>query len=159
MNFNSAKMIDEINAKTAAKINEMIRSSHRHTALLMKAEQTLEMIKPALEKEGLEISEIRSNMTGETTESGCFTEESKLVVSLRAISTGKFKFIAFRGYKKDGSGRNETSLQTKAQKLEDQLEEASSCVVAINHYSLEKNDTKATHRAITDSVQISLWIA
>lgn len=145
--------------KTAAKqINAVTDSLNHQTYCLNKLGDHLPMIEHLLSLQGLSISEMYCNKTMIPDSGNVWDEDTKLQVRISAVSTGKFKFIAFAGYKQNGQGRNRNRLVDKAAKIEVPLANlVGSCLV--NRHSIEKNSTKDRPSAAEDHVNIQLWIS
>ena len=76
-------------------------------------------------------------------------------LSLHLVSDGKFKFIQFRGYTSRGSGKNESRLDSKAEKICETVQAALQNPVnelrcSVNPFSLEVRDGKETGRVLMD---------
>ena len=76
-------------------------------------------------------------------------------LSLHLVSDGKFKFIQFRGYTSRGSGKNESRLDSKAEKICEAVMAALQNPVnelrcSVNPFSLEVRDGKETGRVLMD---------
>lgn len=76
-------------------------------------------------------------------------------LSLTLNSDGKFKFIQFRGYTSRGAGKNESRLDSKAEKICEAVMAALQNPVnelrcSVNPFSLEVRDEKETGRVLMD---------
>lgn len=76
-------------------------------------------------------------------------------LSLHLVSDGKFKFIQFRGYTSRGSGKNESRLDSKAEKICEAVQAAlqnpvNELCCSVNPFSLEVRDGKETGRVLMD---------
>lgn len=76
-------------------------------------------------------------------------------LSLTLNSDGKFKFIQFRGYTSRGAGKNESRLDSKAEKICETVQGAlrdsiNELRCAVNPFSLEVRDGKETGRVLMD---------
>nr|DAI33532.1 MAG TPA: hypothetical protein [Caudoviricetes sp.] len=76
-------------------------------------------------------------------------------LSLHLVSDGKFKFIQFRGYTSRGAGKNESRLDSKAEKICEAVMAALQNPVnelrcSVNPFSLEVRDGKETGRVLMD---------
>lgn len=76
-------------------------------------------------------------------------------LSLHFVSDGKFKFIQFRGYTSRGAGKNESRLDSKAEKICEAVMAALQNPVnelrcSVNPFSLEVRDGKETGRVMMD---------
>lgn len=76
-------------------------------------------------------------------------------LSLHLVSDGKFKFIQFRGYTSRGAGKNESRLDSKAEKICETVQAALQNPVnelrcSVNPFSLEVRDEKETGRVLMD---------
>lgn len=76
-------------------------------------------------------------------------------LSLHLMSDGKFKFIQFRGYTSRGAGKNESRLDSKAEKICEAVMAALQNPVnelrcSVNPFSLEVRDGKETGRVLMD---------
>lgn len=76
-------------------------------------------------------------------------------LSLTLNSDGKFKFIQFRGYTSRGAGKNESRLDSKAEKICETVQGAlrdsiNELRCSVNPFSLEVRDGKETGRVLMD---------
>lgn len=76
-------------------------------------------------------------------------------LSLHLMSDGKFKFIQFRGYTSRGAGKNESRLDSKAEKICETVQGAlrdsiNELRCSVNPFSLEVRDGKETGRVLMD---------
>lgn len=76
-------------------------------------------------------------------------------LSLHLMSDGKFKFIQFRGYTSRGAGKNESRLDSKAEKICEAvmaalLNPVNELRCSVNPFSLEVRDEKEAGRVLMD---------
>lgn len=100
-------------------------------------EQKISDISEVAKKQGLFISKISSIHKNKA--------DDNIRFSLDLKSTGKFKFIPFKGYDSGGAGVNRKQLIEKAGKLKDAFKSISGTTsVGVNEYSLEDHSTDYT---------------
>lgn len=157
------KLIDEIkdtllaaNKKRAAKTEEVI--SALRTVEGQMNERTnrlvtlLAPLQAALDKQGLRLEDAQCCKTGLP---GAWSDGDKLRVSARAVSTGKFKFLTFRGYTASGKGYNERQLNAKAANLSHALRDGTGLSdVQVNACSLEIREGTPE----SNTVLIEFWV-
>lgn len=109
-------------------------------------EQKISSISDIAKKQGLYISKISSINKNETNDNIRF--------SLNLKSTGKFKFISFKGYDSRGRGVNDKQLTGKAQKLQESFKSINGVDSAsVNKFSLEDDSTNyhSSRRDVADN--------
>lgn len=112
-------------------------------------------VKEALRKFGLEInSEVSAHKTGGPGSDSVWAEDDQLKASFSAAPVGgRFKFIGFTGYDKDGAGKNHGRLLEKAKAMVDAIEAASGLACQVNHYSLQSRRDGKPGRVLVD-----MWV-
>lgn len=135
------------NAKINNEIANLERMREEYTANMDVAESMLNDLKPVLEKLHLVIEEFIVNQPNKEVAS------HKGLIMLRLVSDGKFKFIKFAGYTSRGAGKNESRLDSKAEKICEAVQAALQNPVnelrcSVNPFSLETRDDKETGRVL-----------
>lgn len=127
------------NAKINNEIANLERMCEEYTANMNVAESIVNDLEPILSKLHLTVEEVNVNQPNKVVASHSGR------ISLRLVSDGKFKFIKFAGYTSRGAGKNESRLNSKAEKMVITVDNALShsyenfnCYV--NMYSLEVKD-------------------
>lgn len=113
------------------------------------AQQLIIDLEPVLAKLHLTIGEFTMNRPDREKASNRGT------LNLTLLSDGKFKFIKFRGYTSRGAGKNESRLDSKAEKICETVQAALQNPVnelrcSVNPFSLEVRDGKETGRVLMD---------
>lgn len=121
-----------------ANLNRMRNEMQANGAV---AQQIINDLEPVLAKLHLTIDSFTMNRPGKEKAShrGC--------LSLHLMSDGKFKFIQFRGYTSRGAGKNESRLDSKAEKICETVQGAlrdsiNELRCSVNPFSLEVRDGK-----------------
>ena len=113
------------------------------------AQQIINDLEPVLAKLHLTIDSFTMNRPDKEKAS----HRGRLNLTLN--SDGKFKFIQFRGYTSRGSGKNESRLDSKAEKICETVQGAlrdsiNELRCSVNPFSLEVRDGKETGRVLMD---------
>lgn len=120
--------------------------------LLNKLSDKISMIIEAIENRGLEISEFNYQKTGS---SHIWNDSDNLKLIITARSTGKFKFIKFKGYDSKGRGKNQKILDEKAARLNAFIKgKTGLSTVQVNPFSLECEDEELKNKTIL----IDAWL-
>lgn len=123
---------------TAASLIEKTRIwEESYVRALTRLSEKLPKIEEVLGKLGLVIDTFNQYKTGTA---NVWADGDKLAVSIRAKSTGKFKFLTFRGYTARGSGKNQEALDHKATKIKEAIDAAGDVYSSVNPFSLEVRD-------------------
>lgn len=87
-------------------------------------------------------------------------ENDKLIIEMAFVPIDdKFKFIEFAGYTKDGDGKNQNKLETKSEKIkEEMIKNTGLESVHVNKYSLEDNFNSRNKSPQINSVLITIYI-
>lgn len=129
-----------------ANLNRMRNEMQANGAV---AQQIINDLEPVLTKLHLTIGEFTMNRPDREKASNRGT------LNLTLLSDGKFKFIQFRGYTSRGAGKNESRLDSKAEKICETVQAALQNPVnelrcSVNPFSLEVRDGKETGRVLMD---------
>lgn len=132
--------------KEIANLNRMREEMQANGAV---AQQIINDLEPVLAKLHLTIDSFTMNRPDKEKAS----HRGRL--SLHLVSDGKFKFIQFRGYTSRGAGKNESRLDSKAEKICEAVMAALQNPVnelrcSVNPFSLEVRDEKETGRVMMD---------
>lgn len=132
--------------KEIANLNRMREEMQANGAV---AQQIINDLEPVLAKLHLTIDSFTMNRPDKEKAS----HRGRL--SLHLVSDGKFKFIQFRGYTSRGAGKNESRLDSKAEKICEAVMAALQNPVnelrcSVNPFSLEVRDGKETGRVMMD---------
>lgn len=111
------------------------------------AQQIINDLEPVLAKLHLTIGEFTMSRPDKEKASNRGT------LNLTLPSDGKFRFIKFTGYTSRGAGKNESRLDSKAEKICEAVQAALQTPVnelrcSVNQYSLESRDDKETGRVL-----------
>lgn len=126
--------------KEIANLNRMREEMQANGAV---AQQIINDLEPVLAKLHLTIDSFTMNRPDKEKAS------NRGRLSLHLMSDGKFKFIQFRGYTSRGAGKNESRLDSKAEKICEAVMAALQNPVnelrcSVNPFSLEVRDGKET---------------
>lgn len=129
-----------------ANLNRMRNEMQANGAV---AQQIINDLEPVLAKLHLTIDSFTMNRPDKEKAS------NRGRLSLHLVSDGKFKFIQFRGYTSRGAGKNESRLDSKAEKICETVQAALQNPVnelrcSVNPFSLEVRDEKETGRVLMD---------
>lgn len=129
-----------------ANLNRMRNEMQANGAV---AQQIINDLEPVLAKLHLTIGSFTMNRPDKEKASHCGR------LSLTLNSDGKFKFIQFRGYTSRGAGKNESRLDSKAEKICETVQGAlrdsiNELRCSVNPFSLEVRDGKETGRVLMD---------
>lgn len=129
-----------------ANLNRMRNEMQANGAV---AQQIINDLEPVLAKLHLTIDSFTMNRPDKEKAS----HRGRLNLTLN--SDGKFKFIQFRGYTSRGSGKNESRLDSKAEKICETVQGAlrdsiNELRCSVNPFSLEVRDGKETGRVLMD---------
>ena len=132
--------------KEIANLNRMRDDLQANGAV---AQQIINDLEPVLAKLHLTIDSFTMNRPDKEKAS------NRGRLSLHLMSDGKFKFIQFRGYTSRGAGKNESRLDSKAEKICEAVMAALQNPVnelrcSVNPFSLEVRDEKETGRVLMD---------
>lgn len=132
--------------KEIANLNRMREEMQANGAV---AQQIINDLEPVLAKLHLTIDSFTMNRPDKEKAS----HRGRLSLTLN--SDGKFKFIQFRGYTSRGAGKNESRLDSKAEKICEAVMAALQNPVnelrcSVNPFSLEVRDGKETGRVLMD---------
>lgn len=85
-----------------------------------------------------------------------FEDLSGIGISISGESDGSFKFLKDQGYDSKGRAKNYNSLQAKAEKIENALNEASNNLIkfSVNPYSIEDNEKEHNSILIEGTILI-----
>lgn len=145
--FNSN--FEQYNAQIEKEIANLNRMRDELQANGAVAQQIINDLEPVLAKLHLTIGEFTMSRPDKEKASNRGT------LNLTLPSDGKFKFIQFRGYTSRGSGKNESRLDSKAEKICEAVMAALQNPVnelrcSVNPFSLEVMDGKETGRVLMD---------
>lgn len=129
-----------------ANLNRMRNEMQANGAV---AQQIINDLEPVLAKLHLTIDSFTMNRPDKEKAS----HRGRLNLTLN--SDGKFKFIQFRGYTSRGAGKNESLLDSKAEKICETVQGAlrdsiNELRCSVNPFSLEVRDGKETGRVLMD---------
>lgn len=129
-----------------ANLNRMRNEMQANGAV---AQQIINDLEPVLAKLHLTIDSFTMNRPDKEKAS----HRGRLNLTLN--SDGKFKFIQFRGYTSRGAGKNESRLDSKAEKICETVQGAlrdsiNELRCSVNPFSLEVRDGKETGRVLMD---------
>lgn len=129
-----------------ANLNRMRNEMQANGAV---AQQIINDLEPVLAKLHLTIDSFTMNRPDKEKAS----HRGRLNLTLN--SDGKFKFIQFRGYTSRGAGKNESRLDSKAEKICETVQAAlrdsiNELRCSVNPFSLEVRDGKETGRVLMD---------
>lgn len=139
--FNSN--FEQYNAQIEKEIANLNRMRDELQANGAVAQQIINDLEPVLAKLHLTIDSFTMNRPDKEKAS------NRGRLSLHLMSDGKFKFIQFRGYTSRGAGKNESRLDSKAEKICEAVMAALQNPVnelrcSVNPFSLEVRDGKET---------------
>ena len=145
--FNSN--FEQYNAQIEKEIANLNRMRDELQANGAVAQQIINDLEPVLAKLHLTIDSFTMNRPDKEKAS------NRGRLSLHLMSDGKFKFIQFRGYTSRGAGKNESRLDSKAEKICEAVMAALQNPVnelrcSVNPFSLEVRDGKETGRVLMD---------
>lgn len=145
--FNSN--FEQYNAQIEKEIANLNRMREELQANGAVAQQIINDLEPVLAKLHLTIGEFTMSRPDKEKAS------NRGRLSLHLVSNGKFKFIQFRGYTSRGAGKNESRLDSKAEKICETVQAALQNPVnelrcSVNPFSLEVRDEKETGRVLMD---------
>lgn len=145
--FNSN--FEQYNAQIEKEIANLNRMREELKANGAVAQQIINDLEPVLAKLHLTIGEFTMSRPDKEKASNRGT------LNLTLPSDGKFKFIQFRGYTSRGAGKNESRLDSKAEKICEAVMAALQNPVnelrcSVNPFSLEVRDEKETGRVLMD---------
>lgn len=145
--FNSN--FEQYNAQIEKEIANLNRMREELQANGAVAQQIINDLEPVLAKLHLTIGEFTMSRPDKEKASNRGT------LNLTLPSDGKFRFIKFRGYTSRGSGKNESRLDSKAEKICEAVQAALQNPVnelrcSVNPFSLEVRDEKETGRVLMD---------
>lgn len=140
---------EQYNAQIEKEIANLNRMRNEMQASGAVAQQIINDLEPVLAKLHLTIGSFTMNRPDKEKAS----HRGHLHLTLN--SDGKFKFIQFRGYTSRGSGKNESRLDSKAEKICGTVMAALQNPVnelrcSVNPFSLEVRDEKETGRVLMD---------
>ena len=143
--FNSN--FEQYNAQIEKEIANLNRMRDELQANGAVAQQIINDLEPVLAKLHLTIGSFTMNRPDKEKAS------NRGRLSLHLVSDGKFKFIQFRGYTSRGAGKNESRLDSKAEKICETVQAALQNPVnelrcSVNPFSLEVRDGKETGRVL-----------
>lgn len=143
--FNSN--FEQYNAQIEKEIANLNRMREELQANGAVAQQIINDLEPVLAKLHLTIGEFTMSRPDKEKASNRGT------LNLTLPSDGKFKFIQFRGYTSRGAGKNESRLDSKAEKICEAVQAALQNSVkelrcSVNPFSLESRDDKETGRVL-----------
>ena len=129
-----------------ANLNRMRNEIQANSAV---AQQIINDLEPVLAKLHLTIDSFTMNRPDKEKAS------NRGRLSLHLVSDGKFKFIQFRGYTSRGAGKNESRLDSKAEKICEAvmaalLNPVNELRCSVNPFSLEVRDEKEAGRVLMD---------
>ena len=145
--FNSN--FEQYNAQIEKEIANLNRMREELQANGAVAQQIINDLEPVLAKLHLTIDSFTMNRPDKEKAS------NRGRLSLHLMSDGKFKFIQFRGYTSRGVGKNESRLDSKAEKICEAVQGAlrdsiNELRCSVNPFSLEVRDGKETGRVLMD---------
>lgn len=145
--FNSN--FEQYNAQIEKEIANLNRMRDELQANGAVAQQIINDLEPVLAKLHLTIGEFTMSRPDKEKASNRGT------LNLTLPSDGKFRFIQFRGYTSRGAGKNESRLDSKAEKICETVQAALQNPVnelrcSVNPFSLEVRDEKETGRVLMD---------
>lgn len=140
---------EQYNAQIEKEIANLNRMREEFQANGAVAQQIINDLEPVLAKLHLTIGEFTMNRPDKEKAS------NRGILNLTLPSDGKFKFIKFRGYTSRGAGKNESRLDSKAEKICEAVQAALQNPVnelrcSVNPFSLEVRDGKETGRVLMD---------
>lgn len=132
---------EQYNAQIEKEIANLNRMREEMQASGAVAQQIINDLEPVLAKLHLTIDSFTMNRPDKEKAS------NRGRLSLHLVSDGKFKFIQFRGYTSRGAGKNESRLDSKAEKICEAVQAALQNPVnelrcSVNPFSLEVRDGK-----------------
>lgn len=145
--FNSN--FEQYNAQIEKEIANLNRMREELQANGAVAQQIINDLEPVLAKLHLTIGEFTMSRPDKEKASNRGT------LNLTLPSDGKFRFIKFRGYTSRGAGKNESRLDSKAEKICEAVQAALQNPVnelrcSVNPFSLEVRGEKETGRVLMD---------
>ena len=99
-----------------------------------------EAIQKGLKKLGLTFKDIKVLTFGKKMLEDDSMDDNAMIDATLIPTSGKFKFIAFKGYDARGAGKNHKQLENKRAKIEETLS-SDEFSASVNLYSLEDNAT------------------
>lgn len=143
--FNSN--FEQYNAQIEKEITNLNRMREEIQANGAVAQQIINDLEPVLAKLHLTIDSFTMNRPDKEKAS------NRGRLSLNLMSDGKFKFIQFCGYTSRGAGKNESRLDSKAEKISEAVMAALQNPVnelrcSVNPFSLEVRNGKETGRVL-----------
>lgn len=138
---------EQYNAQIEKEITNLNRMREEIQANGAVAQQIINDLEPVLAKLHLTIDSFTMNRPDKEKAS------NRGSLSLNLMSDGKFKFIQFRGYTSRGAGKNESRLDSKAEKICEAVMAALQNPVnelrcSVNPFSLEVRGEKETGRVL-----------
>ena len=111
----------------------------RELYFLMLLKPYIPLIEKSLAKQHLVIDTLTYHKVGS---GGDWQEDSDMKISINAKSDGSFKFIKDTGYTSKGNSRNQATLHSKGQRLEEALTKGIGLDIRVNDFSLEYDPYK-----------------
>lgn len=144
--------IESMVTKSEEKINQINDYTKKYTEKLEQFKKIIPSLEKAVSNYGGKISRLSYHKTGKD---DTWENDDTFIVSFSITPTekSKIKFIKDEGFTKEGRGKNDTKLETQAEKLRDYLKENLSLnSVSVNKYSFEQKDVSK------GNILVDIWL-